>query len=502
MKKVIIIGAGISGLSAGCYAAMNGYQVQILEAHALPGGLCTSWKRKGYLIDGSCHSLAGSGPASSYYPIWRELGALQGRGFVDYEYFASLTALDGREFRLYTDIDRLEAHMKELSPADAAPTEQFCGFVRRFAAFDLPVGKPPELMGFMDNLKMMLGFLPFMKLFGDLLSLTLESFAARFEDPLLRDGLRNANYGAPGSLFSIVMPLAWMSRKAAGYPLGGSLAFAKAIEARFTSLGGTVHYNARVTRVLERDGKVTGVRLEDGTEIEAGTVIAACDLRSALFSLLDGSRIDPVHKELLASGTLTGPVTQVAVGADLDLSGSPAAQVELVQLPQPIAIGGRCLEWFNFKHYAFDPAMAPPGKSLLLSMFLCDWSHWEKLKPDPVAYQAEKERTAEVCLAALETRYPALRGKVEMVDVATPLTYQRYTANWQGTHMTWQYDPAFQRRHRFIPKTLTGLDGFYLASMWTNAPGGLPLAAEAGRGVIQMLCARHRQPFLTSTPPG
>ncbi len=100
MKKIIIIGAGVSGLSAGCYAAMNGYEVQIVEAHPLAGGLCTSWKRNGYIIDGSCHSLMGSGPASSYYQMWLELGAIQGRCIVDYEYFAGMTTLDGREFRL------------------------------------------------------------------------------------------------------------------------------------------------------------------------------------------------------------------------------------------------------------------------------------------------------------------------------------------------------------------------------------------------------------------
>ena len=327
MKKIVIIGAGISGLSAGCYAAMNGYEVQIVEAHSLPGGLCTSWKRNGYLIDDSCHSLMGSGPGSAYHQIWQELGAIQGRRIVDYEYFAGMTALDGRVFRLYTDLDRLERHMKELSPADAAPTEEFVRVVRRFADFNVPVGKPAELMGLLDGLKMMRRFLPFMKLFGELLSLTLESFAARFKDPLLRDGIRNANYGASGTLFSIVMPLAWMSRKDGGYPIGGSLALARAIEARFTGLGGTVRYGSRVTKVLERNGRATGVRLEDGTEMEADWVIAACDMKSTLTGLLDGSRIDPVHKELLDSGTLTGPVTQVAVGANLDLVGQPCRTV-------------------------------------------------------------------------------------------------------------------------------------------------------------------------------
>lgn len=45
--KLIIIGAGIAGLAAGCYARMNGYDVEIFERHTQPGGMCTSWMRKG-----------------------------------------------------------------------------------------------------------------------------------------------------------------------------------------------------------------------------------------------------------------------------------------------------------------------------------------------------------------------------------------------------------------------------------------------------------------------
>ena len=44
-KSIIIIGAGLSGLSAGCYGQMNGYRTQIFEMHSKAGGACTSWKR-------------------------------------------------------------------------------------------------------------------------------------------------------------------------------------------------------------------------------------------------------------------------------------------------------------------------------------------------------------------------------------------------------------------------------------------------------------------------
>ena len=87
-KTIGSIGAGIAGRSAGCHAQMNGYKTQIFELHALPGGLCTSWKRKGYLFDGCPHFLVGSGPTSTANVLWRELGAVQERQFI-YEGFVT-----------------------------------------------------------------------------------------------------------------------------------------------------------------------------------------------------------------------------------------------------------------------------------------------------------------------------------------------------------------------------------------------------------------------------
>ncbi|UCE39371.1 MAG: NAD(P)/FAD-dependent oxidoreductase [Thermoplasmata archaeon] len=61
-KSIIIIGAGIAGLSAGCYARMNGYQSHIFEHHTRPGGVAATWKRKDYIIDGGIHWLMGNKP--------------------------------------------------------------------------------------------------------------------------------------------------------------------------------------------------------------------------------------------------------------------------------------------------------------------------------------------------------------------------------------------------------------------------------------------------------
>jgi len=76
-KSIIIIGAGLAGLSAGCYAQMNGYHAHIYENHDKPGGVAAWWERQGYLIDGGIHFLMGAKPGQPTHNMYRELGTAQ-----------------------------------------------------------------------------------------------------------------------------------------------------------------------------------------------------------------------------------------------------------------------------------------------------------------------------------------------------------------------------------------------------------------------------------------
>ena len=108
----LVIGAGIAGLTTGCYAQMNGYRSQIFEMDTLPGGVCTAWKRKGYTFDGCIHHLAGSKPSSKLYRVWQELGAMP-RPMLYPEELVSVKAPDGQRVTLYYDPDRLEDHPRD-----------------------------------------------------------------------------------------------------------------------------------------------------------------------------------------------------------------------------------------------------------------------------------------------------------------------------------------------------------------------------------------------------
>ena len=499
-KKVVIIGAGIAGLSAGCYARMNGYAVEIHEAHTIPGGLCTSWKRGSYIIDGCIHWLTDSRPGTRFYPIWEELGAVQGRKMFDHDTFSSVVSLDGRTLHFYTDVDRFEAHLIDLSPRDSRAIRDLCALIRRFARFSQPVEKTPELMNWWDGVRMMAGMAPYLKDFMNVGNLTLEALGARFTDPLLRGAITNFLPDATMSALALVLTLGPMSRRMAGYPLGGSLEFARAIERRCLDLGGRIFYRSRVEKVLERDGRAGGVRLADGDEVCADYVISASDMRSTLFSLRDGSRVDPIHSQLLETGRLFAPIVQVTFGVDMDCSDQISCVGTYYELEKPIEMAGRRTSFFGIKNYCYDPSLAPSGKSLVGCGGTTDWSYWEPLIGDPVTYSAEKTRIAAICREQVERRHPGFASKIEMTDVATPHTYGRYTGNWQGTYMTWMLSGDFQRKYRYIPKTVPGLAGFYLASMWTNPPGGIAGAAGAGRGVVQLLCHEDRKRFATFTP--
>ncbi|MGQ9554871.1 MAG: phytoene desaturase family protein [Anaerolineae bacterium] len=159
-KSVIIIGAGMAGLSTGCYARMNGYRTHIFEMHSQPGGLCTSWQRQGYTIDGCIHWLMGSAPGSDLHQIWRELGLVQGRQFINHEEFSRYEGPGSQAVIMYTDPDRLERHLKEVAPEDEPAITEMVGLIRRLKGFPMPVLKAPELTTLFDKALGILRMLP------------------------------------------------------------------------------------------------------------------------------------------------------------------------------------------------------------------------------------------------------------------------------------------------------------------------------------------------------
>jgi len=507
-KSTIIIGAGLAGLSAGCYGQMNGYRTRIFEKHIKPGGLCTAWKRKGYTI-GTPGWLTGSKPANNdYYRFWEELGALPGRSLIDYPEAARFEGKDGQVFVLYTDIDRLEQHMNELAPEDADLIADFAKALRAFTRFRMPVDKAPELSGPLDNLKMLFNMLPYMGIMRKWMGMTLREFAGKFKNPFLREAWGEAApllfFDPDVSIMFVLGTLAWMHLKIAGYLVGGPGEFLHAIEQRYLDLGGEIHYRSPVSKILvEADpagqgDRAVGVRLADGTEHRADIVISAADGHATIFDMLEGKYVSDEIRGYYDTLPLFSPIIFISLGVDrLFEEIPPSAGGEIFLLDDPVTIAGKEYKWMPAHIYGFDPSLAPEGKTLVRVLFASDYAYWKDLRQDRERYKAEKEQVAEQVIALLDRRYPGLADQVEMIDVATPATFERYTGIWQGSYLGWVATPQMMNMH--ISKTLPGLGSFYMIGTWTMN-GSLPMAATSGRHVTQIICNKDKRPFVTTVP--
>src|SRR5512139_974503 len=173
-KRMVIIGAGIAGLTTGCYALRNGYKTTILEMHTTPGGLCTAWKRKGYTFDISMHMLVGS-KSGPFNQMWQELGVLAGREFFYHDETVRIES-GGKSLTICADPRRLEGQMLALSPADAGLIKEF---IRLLSGRNIMNGaslKPAEMFGLMDKIKTAAAVLTLMGVFRKYGQMTIQEF--------------------------------------------------------------------------------------------------------------------------------------------------------------------------------------------------------------------------------------------------------------------------------------------------------------------------------------
>ena len=496
-KKVAIIGAGIAGLSAGCYLQMNGYDTEIFELHDKPGGVCTSWTRKGYTFDGCIHWLVGTKDGSSFNKAWRELGALPGPKIVDHEEFMRIEDKSGKALRLYNDTDKLEKHLKELSSVDDEAIEDLCKSIRKLRGIQTPLGAPQNRKEMIEFLKMTPGLLRLVLFYFKKKKVTMDRFSRSFKDPFLREAFARLSDAPDFPLIWILMNLAWIAGGDAGYPVGGSLEFARSIERRYVSLGGKVSYKARVKEITVKFGRAKGILLEDGTAHEADAVISAADAHSTIFEMLGGRYGDDEIKGRFDNWPLFTPLVQLSLGVARDMSDVPHSA--RFPLEKPLVVGGLARDTGGYMLFNFDPTLAPEGKSAMVIFLPTEYDYWETLYEDREKYKAEKARIADEVIDILDKRWPGFKADVEVIDVATPVTYVRYTANWRGSYEGWLLDKQNSRYMLTgMKKTLPGLDDFYMIGQWLIPGGGLPPAALHGREVTQMICKKDGRKFTTT----
>ncbi|HSM83892.1 MAG TPA: NAD(P)/FAD-dependent oxidoreductase [Nodosilinea sp.] len=485
---IIIIGAGISGLAAGCYAQMNGYRSLIFETHNQPGGLCTAWQRQGYTFDAGIHYIFGTGEGQPFYDLWRDLGAFEGIEFTNQTEFMQIHSARGEVLRVHSQPDELQEHLLSLAPEDAKLIEGFCQGVRKFKEFDLSMlqQKPKSLMTAADWARLGKQVLPFMGVLGKWSQLSLRDLAGQAKNPFLRAAMPHL-FAWPDVPVMVGMSLlAYLDNGNAGSPRGGAIAFSRAIAQRYLALGGEIHYSAPVEQVLVENNQATGVRLVTQAEHHGKRVISACDGRRTIFDLLQGEYVNRRIEKLYDGHLPMHSQLQVLLGVNMDFSPRPHWVTHLLE--EPVAIAGQPHGEIGVKHYGFDPSLAPPGKSVVNLMVTTHYSDWQGR--DDAALQAEH------LIDRMEPFYPGLRSAIECREVITPLSYEKFTGNWQGASCGWLLTKdTLPLMIKGVPKRLPGLGQFYMVSQWTEPGGSLPIVALSGRNMIYEICREDGRPF-------
>jgi phytoene dehydrogenase-like protein len=189
---------------------------------------------------------------------------------------------------------------------------------------------------------------------------------------------------------------------------------------------------------------------------------------------------------------------QVSLGVNRDLSDEPHWVTHLLQ--QPRIIAGEERHSIAIKNYCFDPFLAPKGKSAIIMTLDTTYDYWQRIYGRTI-YDHEQIQEADMLIDLLEEFYPGIKSDIEFVDVATPLSYERYTGNWLGSICGWLLTNKTMPMMIFgMRNTLPGLSNFYMTGQWIEPGGSLAIVAMSGRNTIQQICNEDHKEFTTQLP--
>lgn len=497
--KVVIIGGGIAGLSAGIYAQKADFESVVYEKHTVPGGQCTGWMRNGHYIDNCISWLTGAKEGYDIYSMWKDtricapsIPLHQLEAFYKSE-------LNNQEIYLWRDLDKTEKQMLELSPEDAKEIKRLIKCVRYSESFQIPTKKPLDMMNLIEltvygfrNIKM----LPVLFNYANI---SVGDLSERFKHPLLkklitdyfpRDYLAHLFVAAYGTIAS----------ESGGIPVGGSFSAAQRMANRYKELGGKIICSKSVKEILIDKKKATGIVLENGEKIDADFVICTTDTHHAFEKLIDKKYMpallkksyddrknNPLGSSFHVAFSYDGVTDKIKGRTFFDCDGYMLANRKITRT--------------NIKNYSFEKTTVPEGKSLLQVKILQtedEYEYWKHLyTTDKSRYETEKQEAAQKIQQTIEEKYPFTKGKLKLLDVWTPYTYTLFCNAYKGVYMTFMPTKKSPNLTN-VPGKIKGVDNLFLAGQWLMAPGGLPVALITGKYAVQRILKKmHKRVILT-----
>lgn len=497
MKKVIVIGSGVAGLSAAIYARRSGFDTLILEQHTSAGGLCCSWRRGDFIFEGGMHWLTGSSDRLTLHKVWLETGALQENNPITYRdpIYAIIDPKDVRPLALYRSIERTRECFLSYAPEDKKVIAKLLQDIRafllmRFIISDIRGLKTKHPMH--PSLSEILGVMRVIPAFFRLLNISLVDYIAKFNNRNIRALLMSV-IGYRYNALSLIYSIASFMSGDCGYPEGGSTRLIGNMLETFKKTGGVVRFKSKVTSVVIENRCVKAVMVGD-ERIDCDAVIVTSDAKSSTLNLF-GSYLKTVPHSKRYSRYRDNLITEqnifIALGVDANLSAYDTSVV--LPLDTPFCAGGLEFTELRLNIYC-DEGHALCGGSAITCLLLGDSYDYWKGKKEEGTYKACKDALAEAFIKTISLYIAEVIGKVKIIDVATPLTYERYCSCYHGSWMSvW---PKGKILHA-MPIKVPGTKGLYFAGQRNSIPGGLPCAAASGRLAAQYLCRDNKCEFVT-----
>ena len=491
-KKIIIVGGGIAGLSAGIYSAMNGFDTEIIEMHNVAGGQCTAWERKKYRFDYCLHWLVGTSKGA-FHEIWKETNVINNETeIIDHEVHSQIFDKDRNKLIIYTNIDRWEKYLIEMAPEDTKSTRRMCNDMRKSGLLE-PFALPPELRNPLDYIRIIPVMLPIINLVRKFGRLTCKEYFDKLD--FKTEKIKSFFYGLYGernySALGFIFMLAWFNQKNAGYIKGGSFPLAQRMVEKFERLGGKISYNKRVEKIIVENNMAKGVVLKDGTKILSDYVISTADGYTTIYKMLEGKYISKKIDFAYKNWELFTPIVQVSFGVNKVIKYvSPIT----INISKDLKIGRTQLEYgYSIMNYSYDTTMAPEGKTSIVMRYDSPWKLWENLEGDE--YKKEKLQIEKDATGFLELEYPGITKYIEVIDVATPKTDVHFTGVKDGAYEGFM--PSKENMMKTLDMQLPKLKNFLMAGQWLFPGGGLPPSAQTGKWSIQLICKKEKQRFIS-----
>lgn len=512
MKKIVIVGGGIAGLSAGIYACKAGFETEIYEKNLVAGGNCSGWRRGDYYIDNCLHWMTGTKPDTPQYQVWRELGALSDEiKIIERESFY-VSEYEGQRLTLWRDIDRTEKEMLELSPEDEKEITRFIRYVKFGQTLQNPSKEDETFKDKMTEIGQTISPVEIIQGMMEYGSLSLRTLADKFQHPLIKRMFLDFMANEYESYW-LMMAYSFFIAGNGDLPEGGSTGLVDNLVNKFKELGGVLHLGSEVDYIVVNkkrfkfdttvfnpkdmnyskiksimSRKADGIMLADGTNVGADYVVCAGGIHYTFNHLLSHKympkRIKKLFKDKKEHHIYSS--YQVAFAVDGEM---PEVNDTLSFDCEPLDVGRRIVDRICVKNYRiYGDYIAPKGKTVIqvsIVQYKEDFKYWEKLNSDRKRYYQAKINVAKAVQKRIEDHFPQYIDRIRIIDAWTPMTY--YSRNYceYGAYM--RYITTVASTKAFLPCTIKGLSNVFLASHSLKYPGGIPTAAMTGKKAIEKI---------------